>query len=277
MARIRSIKPDAFISDTLSGVSRGARWTFAGLWTYLDDEGRGRADVRLITAALYAMDDSTGVDDVRSDMAELDQIEAVCHYEVDGKKYVHAPNWELHQRVSRPTPSRIPHCPLHESSMNPIEDSLKPNEASVPEVEVEKEREVEQGSRKAANAAPTPINAPPVFAEFCDTYPGNVSTKPALAAWTAAVKRTNGHPQLILNGAREYRDWVIATGTNGKYIRGAVKWLNEDGWLDKLKPVARAGPKSTTDERFMDAATLAEQLRAEEAQATGIHRKALEA
>ena len=44
MPRIRTIKPDAFLSESLSTVPRGTRWTFAGLWTYADDKGRARDD-----------------------------------------------------------------------------------------------------------------------------------------------------------------------------------------------------------------------------------------
>src|SRR5690349_16384617 len=63
MARIRSLKPDAFKSESLSRVPRGTRWTFAGLWTYLDDAGRGKDNARLIWAELYPLDEDVTVED----------------------------------------------------------------------------------------------------------------------------------------------------------------------------------------------------------------------
>lgn len=110
MARIRTIKPDAFTSESLSSVSIPARWTFAGLWTYLDDDGRGRADTRLIKAALYPLDDEIQVDDIEDHLSQLEQIGAVCRYEANGRLYLHAPKFTRHQRVNRKTDSTIPEC-----------------------------------------------------------------------------------------------------------------------------------------------------------------------
>ena len=51
MARIRTIKPSIFSSLTVSSWPIEARWTFAGLLTYLDDAGRGIDEPRLQTPA----------------------------------------------------------------------------------------------------------------------------------------------------------------------------------------------------------------------------------
>ena len=42
MSRIRTIKPEAFRSETLSEISLEACWTFFGLLTEADDDGRLR-------------------------------------------------------------------------------------------------------------------------------------------------------------------------------------------------------------------------------------------
>jgi hypothetical protein len=109
MARIRTIKPDAFTSDSLSSVPRGVRWTFAGLWTYADDQGRARDDVRLIKAALYPLDDDVSLADIAADLERLAGVDCICRYEVDGKRFLHMPNWG-HQRINRPTASKLPPC-----------------------------------------------------------------------------------------------------------------------------------------------------------------------
>lgn len=105
---------------------------------------------------------------------------------------------------------------------------------------------------------------PPMFAKFIDAYPGDVQTKPALAAWTQAVKRARGKPEQVIAGAVRYAEHFRQSGKEARFIRNAVKWLNEDGWLDELKTPPRASPRSTTDERVTDAFELAQQLRAEE-------------
>lgn len=109
MARIRTIKPDAFTSDSLSSLPRGMRWTFAGLWTYADDEGRARDDARLIKAALYPLDDEVSLKDIAADLERLAAVDCICRYEVGGKTFLHMPNWG-HQRINRPTASKLPSC-----------------------------------------------------------------------------------------------------------------------------------------------------------------------
>lgn len=116
MARIRSIKPDAFTSLSLSEVDRGVRWTFAGLWTHCDDEGRAEYDPRLLKAALYPVDDDITAADISTDMKALDSIGAVCFYSAGGKNYFHIPTFSEHQHPNRKVDSRLPKCPVHDAS-----------------------------------------------------------------------------------------------------------------------------------------------------------------
>lgn len=150
MARIRTLKPDAFTSESLCSLPRGARWTFAGLLTYVDDEGRGRADPRLIRAAIYALDDDITADDVATELDMLEKIDTIRRYEVGGKRYLYFPHWD-HQKISHPTASKLPappeHAPPHppEELRNPLEPSGNILEASGPHARAP---EVEQGTGK---------------------------------------------------------------------------------------------------------------------------------
>jgi len=108
---MRTLKPDAFTSLTLSDVDRGIRWTFSGLWTYCDDQGRAVWDARLIKAAVYPLDDDVTPAVIESDMKELERVGAVCIYSIDGRRYLHVPAWSEHQHPNRPVPSKLPECP----------------------------------------------------------------------------------------------------------------------------------------------------------------------
>jgi len=110
MPRIRTIKPDAFTSESLSSVSVLARWMFAGLWTYFDDQGKGRADTRLIKAALFPLDDGTTTDNIECALTELIDAGCVHTFMSGGKSYLHAPEFLRHQRINRPTESVLPVC-----------------------------------------------------------------------------------------------------------------------------------------------------------------------
>lgn len=111
MARIRSLKPEAFTSETLAACTVQARWTFAGLWCYVDDEARGRANVGLIKAAVWPLDDDVTNGRVSELLDELEAARLICRYEVDGKHYMHVVNFSEHQHPNRPLPSKLPECP----------------------------------------------------------------------------------------------------------------------------------------------------------------------
>ena len=57
MARIRSIKPEFFTSEVIASLPLSARLTFIGLWTYVDDNGVGLDNERLILAAVWPLED----------------------------------------------------------------------------------------------------------------------------------------------------------------------------------------------------------------------------
>jgi len=144
MARIRTIKPELHSSASLAGCSIGARWVFVGLFTLADDEGRIRDLPKMIVGALFPLDEDVTVTMVVGWLNELEAIGCICRYSVDGSDFFHLPGWSTHQRISKPTASRIPEPPgdSQENPGNPAGSTERPRESSV-EVEVEVEREVE--------------------------------------------------------------------------------------------------------------------------------------
>lgn len=111
MARIRTIKPEFFTSLTLSRVSRDARLTFIGLWTFCDDEGRGRDEPRLLKAALWPLDDQVTANKVSEHLTELADAKLVQRYAIDGERYFEVRNWKEHQKIDRPRESTMPPPP----------------------------------------------------------------------------------------------------------------------------------------------------------------------
>lgn len=107
MARIRTIKPEFFTSLTIADLNLAQRLTFIGLWTHADDKGRCRYDPRLIKAAVWPLDDRTA-DEIADDVRALTDASLIVHYEADGKAYIAVTNWDEHQRINRPTPSKFP-------------------------------------------------------------------------------------------------------------------------------------------------------------------------
>ncbi|WP_406004391.1 hypothetical protein [Streptomyces sp. NBC_00987] len=107
MARIRTIKPDFFTSLTIADLTSEQRLTFIGLWTHVDDEGRCVDDPRLIKAAIWPLDDRNSAD-IEIDLKALSESSLITRYTLNRKRYLAVTNWFEHQRINRPTASKLP-------------------------------------------------------------------------------------------------------------------------------------------------------------------------
>lgn len=110
MARIRTIKPGFFSSLSIAELPIPTRLTFIGLWTYVDDEGRGVDDARLIKAALWPLDDNYTTKKVEADLVMLATKGRIVRYEHGGRRYlaVVKSSWKEHQRIDKPQDSILP-------------------------------------------------------------------------------------------------------------------------------------------------------------------------
>ncbi|MFE9881702.1 hypothetical protein ACFYR3_36485, partial [Streptomyces sp. NPDC005784] len=115
MARIRTIKPEAFFSESLAMVSLSAERTFFGLLTQADDHGRFRDQAAVIAGLLWSLRPGHGPMGVEDDLVQLQGAELICRYEAgDGKRYLHIVTFDRHQKINRPSGIRHPDCPHHD-------------------------------------------------------------------------------------------------------------------------------------------------------------------
>lgn len=108
--RIRSIKPEFWSSEDIAALDWPTRLLFIGLWSYVDDNGVGRDNEKLIMADLFPLED-----DPRETLATVSRgLQALCdggqitRYEVDGRAYLYINAWASHQRIDRPNKPRYP-------------------------------------------------------------------------------------------------------------------------------------------------------------------------
>jgi hypothetical protein len=114
LARIRSDKPEAYQSETLAEISLAAERTFKGMATIADDRGRLADKPAQINGELWSMRGNHTRDDLESELAEMVDVGLVCRYAgCDGKRYLHLVTWDRHQKIDRPSKSRLPRCPVH--------------------------------------------------------------------------------------------------------------------------------------------------------------------
>jgi len=172
MARIRSIKPEFFTSLTIADLPLSARLTFIGLWTYVDDNGVGPADPRLIRAAIWPLEEAPDIlQRTREDLRSLQEARLITLYEASGRPLVYVNSWDEHQKVSHPrkprfaTPHDLPHVSDQDTSDAPedyqsaLEDCESTPEDDAPEQGAgsrEQGKKIERNSEAAASAATPP-------------------------------------------------------------------------------------------------------------------------
>lgn len=150
MARIRTIKPEFPQSESMGNVSRDARLTFLQLWTIADDEGRLRGNSRMLASLLFPYDDDAPAL-IDTWLAELEREGCIVRYQVDRQSYLQIANWLIHQKIDKPSKSKIPEL------VSSSREVAKPREHS----------SEDQGSRikdqgKDQGSAPPGAGAPPV-------------------------------------------------------------------------------------------------------------------
>ena len=107
MARIRTIKPEFPQSESIGRLSRDARLLFILLWTVVDDEGRARASSRMLASLLFPFDeDSPKL--ITGWLSELEREGHIKLYEAENSHYLYIPNWFKHQKIEKPSKSRLP-------------------------------------------------------------------------------------------------------------------------------------------------------------------------
>ncbi len=111
MARIRTVKPELHSSPSLARCSIEARWVFVGLLTLSDDAGRMIDLPKRFAGELFPHEDEISPAMVTAWIDELENVDCIRRYEVDGKQYIYLPNWHAHQKIGNPTKSRLPEPP----------------------------------------------------------------------------------------------------------------------------------------------------------------------
>lgn len=247
--RIRTTKPEFWKSQDIADLSREDRLLFMGLWSYVDDNGVGIDDHRLITADLFPLDeDQNGTREyVREGLATLSRGLLISRYTVAGKSYIYINTWERHQRVDKPNKPRYPLPPTevpHPTSEDVPEDLFSASvsggslDASATPSPSGTEEQRNRGEEKDTLASLTDISSrrpkPPDpmerFAEFYAAYPRHVDRRRAEKAWLAAIRRKID-PQCMISAAQTYAR--AKKNTEAKYVKHPATWLNAGSYDDE--------------------------------------------
>lgn len=113
MARIRTIKPEFFLSEKVASTSFASRLFFQGLWTIADRDGRFRWQPKRLKAQIFPYDDL----ELYPMAEELVEARLIRFYEDSDGCYAFIPGFHEHQRphpkephsVLPPYPSGLDH------------------------------------------------------------------------------------------------------------------------------------------------------------------------
>ena len=126
MARKRMIDPDFWTDEKVGTLKRDERLLFMGLISNADDEGRGRANSKLLKSSIFPYDDDIKAKDVDVMMQNIAGLNLAIIYKADGQDFYCLPNFLKHQNINRSTASRLP-APTdkNKNDLQLTEDSLR--------------------------------------------------------------------------------------------------------------------------------------------------------
>ena len=102
MGRIRTIKPEFWVSEQIVECSPNARLLFIGMWNFCDDGGNHPLSPKSLKMQVFPGDDFT-VAYISGLINELENQGLLVEYDGnDGKKYWHVTGWH-HQKIDRPS------------------------------------------------------------------------------------------------------------------------------------------------------------------------------
>jgi len=223
VARIRTIKPEFFTSLTIADLTPEQRLTFIGLWTNVDDEGRCVDDPRLIKAAIWPLDDRTAAD-IEDDLRALTESSLITRYVFKQKRYMVVNGWQEHQKINRPTASKLPgpeqgEIPPPEPPACGDESSLRTH-ARLTEDSLAERKGKEQGTGKGREVSGTASRPPditprPDVDRLCDhladRIEGNGSKRPEITRkWRDAARLMLDRDELAEDQIHKAIDWCQA-------------------------------------------------------------------
>ncbi len=224
MARIRTIKPEFPHSESMGRVSRESRLCFVLLWTIADDAGRLRGNSRMLASLLYPYDDDAKRH-IDTWLEQLSSEGCIARYEVDGTAYIQVLKWSEHQKIDKPSASKLP--PFVGQSRG----LAKPREGS--SADQDGNGEDGKGNGGAGSGTPPSAEPPAITIPLIDKteHPVGQAQVQELQATYPAVD--------VMQQLREMRQWCIANPTNRKTARGIGAFMTR--WLGREQDKAPRG------------------------------------
>ena len=178
----------------------------------------------MLASLLYPYDDDAK-NLIEGWMAELSSEGCIARYEVQGTGYVQISNWLDHQKIDKPSPSKIPEFVKSSRRV------AKPREDSVADLDQDQGKDQGREGKGSSCAAPQ-SDAPPAA-----TLPLVDGTEHSVTSEAVAEGQASYPAGGVLQQLRQMRQWCIAHPANRKTRKGITAFVV--GWLGKEQNRAR--------------------------------------
>jgi hypothetical protein len=236
MARIRCIKPEFPHSESMGRVSRDARLAFILLWTIADDAGRLRGNSRMLASLLYPYD-SDAPRLIDRWLGELEAEGCVNRYTIDGNQYLEVRNWLSHQRIDRPTPSKIPSLAKAREDSRGLVEGSPLDRNGMEGIKEGNGKDICGETAEPSSPPDEPAHEPAVLEFPCDGEPSTWRLMASqVAEWQTLFQSLD-----IVSECRSALAWVLADSARRKTARGMQKFLV--GWFGRAQNSGRGRSK----------------------------------
>lgn len=233
----RIIKENIRTSNKVNKISDAGFRFWIYLMTYVDDYGRGSADLDILKGFVYPKQVNKTRKNVEDALKELASIGLIRLYHVDGESFLYFPNWDEHQTV-RNKRSKFPAPP---DDCLQSATTCKQVQANVPVILSESESISESVSTQSAPAArgvgsksPDYESIVSLFNSICKGLPSirdlTDRRKKAIRDAEQKVEEYGGWEKLFK--AVQHSDFL--TGRNGAWTNCGFDWIIKPANVTKI-------------------------------------------
>lgn len=245
MPRIRTIKPEFWSDYRLArDLTRDQRLLYIGLWNEADDAGRLQAHPGRIAGALFPYDDDIHGAFIEDSLRALAEAGKLVLYDVDGEPYAEIVNFLEHQKINRPTASRIPppDSDLAEPHGELSEDSRRAHRGKG------KERKgKEQGKESEENKENTPSATAAAVGDFLQSIGSRWKLKQPIREWAASLDAEPKYAGVdIPYQIQRCAEWHVEKGKSPSSPTNAIH-----NWLKRASADVKPKKKALTAQQMM--------------------------
>ena len=215
------IKKEFWTDDKILELEPVERLLFIGIWNFSDDEGILKNNSKVLKAQIFPADDITA-DDISLVIKNMVKIGLLLIN--NDATLLKVKNWEDHQKINRPTPSKYKFVRGETASFT--EDSVSTHGALTTnriEKNIKKKNIIHQRKKKDE-----------LFDKFYLSYPRKVGKQAAIKAWNKlTVKQKNQAIKVIDSHVKHW----IKLDTDMEHIPHPSTWLNQERFDDVLESV----------------------------------------